>query len=47
VPALHELAGPGLELGFVEPAPQRLEINKHVSITHKKSPRILPRNLFP
>jgi hypothetical protein len=34
--ALHELAGPGLQFGFVEPATERLKINKHVCITLKK-----------
>jgi hypothetical protein len=32
MPKLHELAGPGFELGLVQPASQRLEVDKHPMI---------------
>ena len=43
MPALHELIGPGFQLGFVQPASERLEIDVHVN-RRGKIWRILTRN---
>ena len=45
MPKLHELIGPGLEFGFIEPASKRLEINIHLSITPKKVRGFYQENL--